>query len=1169
MYDHSPFAPTRRYASAIVLLAGLAGCTRPSGIPDLGPCAEPSKGDTYGEVGIGTCISGPVDLRFVEREGRTFLAVSNADPFRNFDGGSVLLLDWDDTVGRFDSERVLTADLASTVIPTEHFIGGLGWLQDARKNLLFVTRRLSEDARTRTSEDSAFVFDLETAAPWIGGGTIELKDDPGSVAVASDGTVYVLNYSDHSVSVFDATGDLIVPIDLAPAAAVVPFPLDDADGSGSVAELDRLSLTDETRAVDDAWTLTWIPGQWRAWASYGNGFQRWSSGGAAPVPTGIDGTFEPVGFTSTADGMVVPVQLDDISSSAPFALSAEDGFDLTMLFAQDGAIFYASTVVVQDTDGLSTVWGTANAPLLGRGPSGAFDELRAGASMAIANGDIALYYDAASSADPGSASISMATSQDGLNYTSMSAPLLAPSGGFTSFEQPYVQLDGRMNVSRMWLSMFDGTRYSVGYSESDDGLSWSVPLVVAGSSSTELAAPVVRFHDGRYLMWATSRASTASEQWYHVLLESPDGLAWSDPVYLFDSEAPFDARNPPRLAVGADSASSWRVTGVDSGTISVPAVAGLIYRDVTHGFELTVPSGHELSNDLFPDGRAELGIEPGSHYDLGGIDQLYVTNTGSDERRRISVLRGLNDDWSILSRNLIPAGSGGNVSGVYSPVVHQFDGTFVMFYAALDGNGISSMHAATSPDGITFTPTGRMFPEVTDLGDWAGAAQEPHSVEVDEDGTVRVWLAGSNGSRYRIGAVVAEAFDPSNPHAGFVLDRPEFTDYQLGTGVPGSIDDSGAKDPMVVKRADGKAVMYYSGFDGAAWHLAFAERADDGTWVRRVDPTTDETLPAMSAIARTFSAGGVEGPVARLRGDGTFEIWYAGSDFASGGTKRLGRAIGRGRNAFAVQRRPTYGDTLALETQRGDDVVSVIELAQNVEAFLTTGVGTTDLILDEERGFLYVPSKLSNLLYVVDIRDDSRIDAVDFNAMDLEGLIRLPTISANNGFRGGALSASSDRLYLTTRNPESVLVIDLESLIDNGVKEVSEIGTVGSLPVQDTFSDAGVPSVASIGGGHPALATVANGAGTDELLLMPHFRDNSVSVFDLGIGAYGTEIAYLPYLGENPHVVRVSPDGRWAVVANYLGDVDDDEQSSSTLAVIDLDPASPTWLQATNWIVNR
>jgi hypothetical protein len=1153
-----------------------AACTAESGPPDLGACAdEPEAGQTYGEIGIGSCLSGPVDLQFVEIGGDSFLAVSNADPFRNYSGGSVLLIDWNDTVGRFDDEILLTHEIDAIPVRTEHFVSGLGWYtgasEDEDVNRLFITRRLSlldngDPDRTRSANDDVQVLNLDTLET---DQILTVKDDPGAVAVASDGTTYVLNYTDHSVSVIDnglLDGEPTAIVrDLSFGAEIEPFGLDDADNSGSIAELANLSLFDEPEVPDEVWELTWIPGVTRYWVFEGDTTpQRYDSGGGPPIASGLGND-----FTSTApdevarDAFVVPVTLENIESSLPFTVGVGSDFDLTMLYSDGRGIRR-----------LSSTGGLADGAqiLTNGGPSGAFDELHGGPSLAIAGGDVTLYYDAAFANDPERAVISFASASDALTFSTSGEVLLDPADfGFESFEQPYVQLDDRTGTSRMWLSMFDGSRYVVGYSESTDGLTWSAPVVVE-DRFYDTAAPVVRFVNGEYVMVVARRSGPAVEAWQFVELQSDDGIVWDSPRVLFDAaprpDALFDARQPPRAAVAVTPSNTWRVEGIDEGNTGLPAVPGFVYRDISNGFEFTVVAGHEVENNVVPDNQAVNGIVPGSHYDLGGIDRLYVTVTGDDERQRLALLEAIGRNWDTLEVDLIPSNTGGNVAGVYSPAVHRFDDGFVMFYAALDGNGVSTIRAATSPDGRSWTPAGPLFDSPDALGDWASFAQEPRSVEVLEDGSVRVWLSGNDGSRFRVGAILATDFDPATPNVGFALEPgPLGTPYHITPGVPGSVDDSGVRDPMVVTGADGTAVMYYSAFDGERWQLAFAERVGD-TWVPRATPNADETLSAMGGIPRTFSAGGVISPVASANPDGTFRMFYAGLDFADNGTPRLGRAIGRAPVAFASQRGPTLGDQLSFVTRRGTEEDDVIELAQNVEAFLTTGIGTTGLVLDENRGFLYVPSKLSNLLYVVDIRDDSAVGAPDYNALDLETLVRLPTISGNNGYRGGVISPSGDRLYLTTRNPESVVVLDLDAIEDNGIKEVTEEPTVGSLPIQDTLFDAGADSVASIGGGHPAIATVSTGLSTRELLIVPHFRDNSVSIFDLGLGAYGAEIAYLPHIGENPHRVRVSPDGRWAIVANYLGDVTD-ERSSSTLAIIDLNPESQTFLQVTNWIKNR
>jgi DNA-binding beta-propeller fold protein YncE len=66
----------------------------------------------------------------------------------------------------------------------------------------------------------------------------------------------------------------------------------------------------------------------------------------------------------------------------------------------------------------------------------------------------------------------------------------------------------------------------------------------------------------------------------------------------------------------------------------------------------------------------------------------------------------------------------------------------------------------------------------------------------------------------------------------------------------------------------------------------------------------------------------------------------------------------------------------------------------------------------------------------------------------------------------------------------------------------------------------------------------------------------------------GTEVGYVSDIGENPHLVRISPDGKHAFVANYIGEIEENT-TSSTLAIVDIDPNSESYLEVLTWLVNR
>ena len=87
-------------------------------------------------------------------------------------------------------------------------------------------------------------------------------------------------------------------------------------------------------------------------------------------------------------------------------------------------------------------------------------------------------------------------------------------------------------------------------------------------------------------------------------------------------------------------------------------------------------------------------------------------------------------------------------------------------------------------------------------------------------------------------------------------------------------------------------------------------------------------------------------------------------------------------------------------------------------------------------------------------------------------------------------------------------------------------------------------------------------------LFVSNTNANSIGLVDLSLGPYGTWTDEVSLVGENPFGLALSPDGNALVFGNMAGEVNPDGVSSSTLGVLDVDPASPTYLQVRTWIVN-
>ena len=121
---------------------------------------------------------------------------------------------------------------------------------------------------------------------------------------------------------------------------------------------------------------------------------------------------------------------------------------------------------------------------------------------------------------------------------------------------------------------------------------------------------------------------------------------------------------------------------------------------------------------------------------------------------------------------------------------------------------------------------------------------------------------------------------------------------------------------VFVADADGEH-LFYAGYDGDAWHIghAFRESAELD-WVRAHDTSSDELRPVITQIGALFGAEGLVRPVVERTADG-WNVWYAGLD---AGIERVG--LTRGRDAeylHKVENLPTLGDSLAFDTEKGDE----------------------------------------------------------------------------------------------------------------------------------------------------------------------------------------------------------------------------------------------------------
>ncbi|MBA2319961.1 MAG: exo-alpha-sialidase, partial [Deltaproteobacteria bacterium] len=666
-----------------LLLVLLPACVRtvPLG-PDPGACAVlPEEGAySWGEIGIGNCLAGPADIRFIERDGETWLAVTNADPYRGFSSGSLLLIDWnslDLTVeknllpapdGRDDTSVVAHA------VALDSFAGDVGYLPG--RELAIVPTRLSEESDSRVALDVARILDLDdlsAPAPWAVDDEIQLRDDPQLVVVDEAAELaYVGNLTDHSVNVIDWSADRVavegdaIPagdpcdgecalalVDVAPIAALDGGRLIDA-GEDSYAEIANLLVEEIDLLLDDSWTLSWVDGTFRIWAEEDvrdgdgeltgvHGLVRWTSGTSD------------AGFDPSALGVELGPFLDIATVEDPYFV-LEAGIP-SLWFADAGRIRKAqSTGAASDwtvVEGDIALEPVPAAPFLG------------GPSVVLVAEVLTVFYDQRE-ASGGDATIGRTSSSDGVTFQlDDPTPTLDPADvpGFASFEHPFVFVDPVANRYRMWLSgrAIDGS-WSILLSESEDGLTWGTPETVL-SAAEDLAAPTVQYLNGRYVMWMSSGDG---EAWSVASAWSYDGRNWTVPEILFTPDLGYDPLDPPRPAVQGDLTAGWSVEGANLGIQPIVAFSGAHVGLVGLGFE--VASGHEFSNDLLGRRDAARGMLPGAVVD--GL--MYVTGVQPNGRSNLAVLeQSIVGTWLPVAQDLVPSGIGGNLTGAGSPAVFR------------------------------------------------------------------------------------------------------------------------------------------------------------------------------------------------------------------------------------------------------------------------------------------------------------------------------------------------------------------------------------------------------------------------------------------------------------------------------------------------------------------
>jgi len=1109
--------------SAVAALVLLAGCVRDAPLPNPGACASPPEGIyEYGQIGIGTCLAAPADLAFLD--GGRVLAITNANAWKDFTGGSALFLDLD-TVDWTLGRNVISAPeggegVAAKALDLPSFSGDMALA--APRDLLLVTNRLSESARTRESNDAVWLIDVSNPSDPAfaalgpnGDPFLDVGWDPAAVHYAA-GTdlAWTVNRTAHDLSILDLSAD---PVALVPPGG--PSRLEagdyvDADGSGSQAGFVTLALTDdeEVDTVSRAWALEWGVGTVRLWVPGPNGaFRVTGNGGGTWARSNVPSDLDLEG----AEGEVLAVEAPSYFTDA----DEDDAAFARMVFGDQGVLRAAFT-----TSGLEE-WAFETDPLLEPSASG-WDTAVAAPSMVRTGGAWYLFY---AGNDGGESAIGLATSDDGVDFRRANdAPAFAVEGA--SVTDPYVLWDTQTSRWRMYYTL-DGAAIGEAFSEDLEdwtiGGSWAPP----GGGS----APTVAYYNGAFHLFYVDAAGVLTQA------VAADGSAWAvvGPVPGVDT----DAVTAGGVAVQAVQEEAYRFED-QGGTVLPATLSPGETLDSGRGWEARVAVGQVADPAVIDAVSVEIASVVGEF--------AYFTATDSAGDRRIGVGLTLDADLVLDATPVLEAGAGGahDAVDVYAPVVAEIGGEYVMYYAANAGE-VTTIGRATSADGVTWSADAA--PVLTSSADWESVAMEPGSVQVLDDGTVRLWYSAFDGARYRIG--LAESSD------GVTFTRVPgvLYDWVFDAGAPGEWYDTGVRHPSVVRDGDIDR-MWFAGDSGEAWQIGYAERSgDDDAWILAADSEGSER-PVLAAALGGFGLAGVTHPVVVSAND-TWTVWYTGLDADQG---RVGRAFGGEPDRLHRDlRMPTIGDAWSLTfvpAREGD----TLSLDVDVDGNTLYGGGCAALAEDEDRGFLFVGCKLVPYVYVIDVRDDSTADFDDLNYLDVEGAILMETSTgSDSGLRSLVVDRARGWLWGVSDEPEGIYAIDLSAIDDDADSELIREDIRAILPLPRALErDEGVSTQSTVG---PAQL-VLHPNGTH--LFATNFNANSVSVYDLSIGPMGTLVAERDAIGENPSALAISDDGTLLAVANYTGEVDE-ARVSSTIALLDADPTSPTFLQVKTWLVNK
>lgn len=1204
--------PTKTGLLVAALAVLTAGCILEDGPPDLGECSIPPEGRLsweFGEIGIGTCLASPSDLRVrpdpLDPDNH-FVFVANSNARSNFAGSSVLSIDGasieaaiaaelGDSPGPVDlaCSEVGMHELDSHALTMQQFVGRFDF-DDAGFGL--VTNRHTGGFEGDLT-DAVFVLDasdprnlgFDDAGPRQTGPFrwVRVGADPWSVRIdPATGRAWVLSLTPHTVAALDLVSDPIDYIDLHGERVVGDPRFVDIDGSGSAPDFELAAINDDL-LKDEEVTITFIGGTTRLYypasdlASGSALFQADSANGVDFVELTGGPVLDPLGDWAASglgtaamsisseglEGLVTGFDADGLASIGRVT-TTEHALDWSV---SSSAVLAPATF---DADGVSDpdflldgstyhAWWTAGSGLgdaIGHASGSSLTSLDRRGDATLTGGD------------DGAA---LAASADGWDSVSVHAPSVVLHADTDEFLMFYA---GHADSLAGPTDLPGGL--AIGLARSDDGTTWTRDdrgpfddsrVLVSGDAgawdSEGVAAPSVFFADGRFQLWYQGFDGA---QWRTGRATSIDGRAWTKDARnpVFDGVVDADGLPRKAYALKASPGGYYHVDGTLTGSVGDVAFEGDLYTSTFSPLLFQIIGGQALGrgDDGSPDAHGA-----GAPAAVGDGTVLYAGRSGNF-RRLLSAqdlgaglvrqgpvrLEGFTGSLEGLASDA-PTDS---VNGISAALAD--DGTVV---AAMHGNfGIALARGTLVGSDLALAA---VTPEAALTRGEAGtfddsAVRSPDLVLDAVPGQWWMYYEGRESETGRIGLA-------TSTDEGLTWTREG---VMLSTGAAGAWDDAIVGEPSVL--FDGAQWhMWYLGSDGSRFRIGYATSDNGRDWNRYTED--DISVPVFDGGGLSFALDEATHPSVSLLPDGDgYEMWFEGQ---TDGISRIGRLRSTDGIAWTPLTNPTTaGDRFTLTTRAGDDnPSSAIELGDDrstpvvVDGIPVHGAGASEMILSPDGHLALVANKRAGYILVLDLFDDSDEDTgfIDANYGGIEAVLAVPQSHGMVGFRDMEFDRDG-RLWALMApliNPgiaDDSIRFGVEALIElNWDLVIAEDRTEGELFTEGTVrtflpaargveEDQGYPTEVSVGPAAMALSDDGHRA------YVVNYNDNSLYIMDLDAGARGAVMAVVDGLDENPWEVALTPDGRRAYVANYYG-VGEVPVQHSTIQVVDVDETSPTF----------